>query len=193
MRGVYHTLLTFDDSVWSLSEQRWIGVSVDAGPELPRVAIGFVPFAVRALNTETPPPGVNFLSSAGSTQAVTTSSSWTRLDTVGVTAPGDGYLWLSTVVRVNPVATQNPFHDISVVMSETTPPASPTDRLWVREALSGPGNWRSYSHTQVLPVTAGHHAMGLYVRQIENLGGGVTTTNFTRVTLQAMWVPRLYP
>ena len=192
VRGVYHTQLSFDDTVWSLSEPRWIGVSVDAAPELePRVALGFVPFAVRSLTSEQPQPGVNFRSTPGSTTTVPTQSTWTVLDTVGVTAPADGYLWLTATVRVNTLAPTQAFHDINIIMSETTPAPSPSDQFRVNEAM-GPTNVRSYSHTQVLPVTAGHHTMGLHVRQVTNLGSGAST-NFTRVTLQAMWLPRLYP
>jgi hypothetical protein len=191
VRGVYHTQLLFDDSVWSLAEQRWLGVTVDGGTELPRVPIGFVPFAVRALSSEPPPAGVNFPDVPGVSLSLATSSSWTRIDTVGVTVPGAGFVWVAATVNVVSQALQNDFHDVNVVLSETAPLASPFDQIRIFEAM-GPNQARTLAHTQVFPATAGHHVYGLYVRQVNPLTAG-RPTSFARVTLQGMWVPRRYP
>jgi hypothetical protein len=193
VRGVFHTVLTFDDSVWSLSEPRWIGIAVDGDPELsPRVQIGFVPFAVRALTSARPEPGVNFAPGGGTSVLVASGTSWTLLDTVGVTVPDDGYVWVTGTGWVHVIVTTQGIHNVNVVLSETTPLAAPPDQIVLRDLYSTQDRL-SFSQTQVFPVAAGHHVFGLYVRQTENLGGLAPGTNFARATLQAHWIPKRYP
>ena len=86
----------------------------------------------------------------------------------------------------------NPPHDVNVVLSETTPGASPAEQIRIFQRYDPTGR-DAFSHTQVFPMTAGHHVFGLYVRQVYNLGGATPNTNFARATLQVQWIPRRYP
>jgi hypothetical protein len=121
---------------------------------------------------------------------VPTQSAWTSLGSITLNVPADGFLWVTGTGRYAAVTMLNNYHHVNVVIGEGAPGAAPLEQLEINESF-GPSNIRFFSHTQVLPVTAGTHTVQLWVRQTTGLTGNAPT-NFVRATFQAMWVPNQY-
>jgi hypothetical protein len=127
--GIYSTRLNADASVWN--GDRWIGVSVNSGPELmPRVKLGYVPAAARAIRADTAlfaikpaAAGVTTNSNPAFANNLTTTT-WVAVDSVTITPPADGQVFALATGEVNPLGSSGA--DLLVLQAPLAPPAPST-------------------------------------------------------------------
>ncbi|MBK7670890.1 MAG: hypothetical protein IPK64_11760 [bacterium] len=189
-QGVFHLELHVDDAIFAAHDAPWVGVAVDGAAELePRVHIGAVPYAVRALAAPSPLPGVAFATNF-SMVTVPSTLTWVPVSTVTLVAPADGHVWLAASGWWQ----ENDFtapHAVAVEFSlgEGSPPPFNQDQI-----QTGIFEYRSwpYSHTTILPATAGLHT---YTCWVYVNSPSVTLDPMPEIwpaTMQAMWVPNDY-
>lgn len=189
-QGVFHLELHIDDGIFAAHEALWVGIAVDGASELePRVHIGAVPYAVRALLPPSPPPGIAFATDFP-TVTVLSTLAWVPVSTVTLVAPADGHVWLAASGWWQ----ENDFtapHAVAVefALGEGSPPP-----YYQNLAQKGIFEYRSwpYSHTTMLSATAGTHT---YTCWVYVNSPSVTLDPMPTIrpsTMQAMWVPNDY-
>ncbi|MBI2984194.1 MAG: hypothetical protein HYY50_01040 [Candidatus Kerfeldbacteria bacterium] len=191
--GIYHFNLNPDQSVWDGSV-RWLGVSVNGGAELtPRTKIGSVPYAVRAGTADAVAnapllPGASFRYS-GSEQGAfdVTSILWVVVDSITVTCPADGFLFMSASGSVILDASSRYLGRLRI--QEGTP--SDFDGGYLLGAASSGIDWQyiPVSIAQMQPIVQGPHTISVWAKK-ENL----TDQNYRyrRHAIQVLWFPNRY-
>ncbi len=191
-QGVFHMDLTPDSGLFAGNDSMWAGVTVDAGQELaPRVRVGTVPYAVRALlPTSSPMPGVAFANSYASVDVPGTST-WVPIAQLSMTAPADGYVWLTASGHWQERTNTFPGNYIAVlfILGENTPPS--IDQRQQYYSYFQLREW-PFSHTTVLPASAGSHTYTLWAR-VDAIGITLLQPpTFYTSTMQALCVPVSY-
>lgn len=168
--GVYHTLITASDAIMTGGD-RWIGVSVNGGSELsPRVKY-YSPPHVSPILVVRPP-----------TIVPAVPSTWTKVDSLSITAPVNGVItlnvtgygqWNGGTGSGTPTGASAIFS-----ISETTPASAMT---LMRTYSGGDG----FSVTAMLTVTAGPHTYYFWARTL-SLG---TTFEVDTGLYQALYFP----
>lgn len=188
--GVFHLDLLVDETVFAAHDSLWVGVGVDGAAELePRVRIGAVPYAVRALSSPTAAPGVAFATDFP-TVNVPASYDWTPIASVTLDAPADGQVWLTATGWWQEGSNTFPnYCAVMFLLGEGTPPP-----MSQRQQYYGFFELRSwpFSHTTVLPASAGTHTYTCWV-QVNTVGFTLSALpTFWPSTMQALWVPASY-
>lgn len=155
VKGVYHTMLNIDSSIWDGSD-RWVGVSVNGAAELtPRIKVGWVPYAAYA------PRGTPSIFAGIPNGRTVTSDQWTKIDSVTVTVTDPGFavvsilgfmqwtgsisvaplqLELSPTTPTDFVTAFNPptgnIYPLSMTTDVSTPAGQTTIYLWAKLTLS---------------------------------------------------------
>lgn len=191
-QGVFHVDLIVDDGIFATHDSLWVGVSVDAAAELePRVRIGAVPYAVRALLTAqaAPPPGVAFATGFPELDVPATAN-WEPVATLALNAPASGHVWLTASGYWEERSNTLPnYVAVEFILGEGTPP--PSDQRQQYYSFFQLRSW-PFSHTTVLPAGAGAHTYTLWVR-VTYIGGTLSQPpTFHPATMQALWVPNSY-
>ena len=190
-QGVFHLELNVDENLFQTHDAMWVGVAVDGALELePRVHVGAVPYAVRALSANaTPPPGIAFATDFPGV-TIPAELTWVPVSTVTLNAPAAGFVWLSTAGWWQEGDFTHP-DAVSVQFSlgEGTPP--PYFQEQVQTGILEYRSW-PYAHTTVVPAPAGPHT---YTCWVYVNAPGITLSPMPTVhaaTMQAMWVPGDY-
>lgn len=166
--GVFHTVLDVADATW-FGGERWIGVSINGAPELsPRVKYH-----------EPARPGPMLFEGTPASRTVT-SDSWTRLDSVTVTAIVPGFVSAShagSAVWTGSVTTPL----ILFAISPTTPSTHATQIL-----PQHTGSQAAVNFSVVVPVDAGSTKLYTWARIVTTgQSYSVRTGHF-----QALYLPR---
>jgi hypothetical protein len=188
-QGVFHLALQVNDGVFASHDAVWVGVGVDGAPELePRVRIGAVPYAVRALGGPAP-PGVAFATGFQEIQ-VPASFNWTPIASVTLDAPADGQVWLTATGWWQEGSNTFPnYISVMFILGEGSPP--PIDQMQQYYGFFELRSW-PFSHTTVRPANAGSHTYTCWV-QVNAVGVTLSAPpSFWPATMQALWVPNDY-
>lgn len=190
-QGVFHLELHVEGGIFQANDSVWVGVAVDGSAELePRVHIGAVPYAVRALSTAAPPlPGLAFATDFAPVE-VQAELTWVPVSTVTLEAPASGYVWLSAAGWWQEGDYTHP-DAVSVQFSlgEGTPPP-----YYQEQVQTGFFEYRAwpYSHSTVVPATTGVHTYTCWVYVNSPVATLSPMPTIHAATMQAMWVPNNY-
>jgi hypothetical protein len=191
-QGIFHADLLVDGAVFAAHDSLWVGVGVDGAAELePRVRIGVVPYAVRALAEPATPaaPGIAFATDFPSVD-LSALMIWQAIATVSLNAPADGQVWLNASgwwqERLN---TFPNYVSVEFVVGEGSPPP-----YYQNQNYYGFFEFRAwpFSHATVVPATAGPHTYTCWVRATSPDQALSTMPTFHPATMQALWVPGSY-
>lgn len=189
--GIFHTDLLVDDAIFLTNDSLWVGVSLDGALELsPRVRIGAVPFAVRALAAAPSiPPGVAFATGLP-TVDVSATATWQPVAQLTLSAPADGYAWVNCSgfweERSNTIPN---YVGVEFILGETNPP--PSDQRQQSYSFFQFKIW-PFSHSTVMPAAMGSHTYTLWVRVTYPAGTLASPPTIHPSTMQAMWVSASY-
>jgi hypothetical protein len=191
-QGVFHVALLVDDAIFAANDSLWAGVAVDGAAELePRVRIGVVPYAARALSA--PPtgtaPGLAFATNFAPVDVPATIT-WVEVATVTLNAPADGQVWLSATGWWQENSNTLPnYVGVEFILGENVAP--PTSQ---RQQYYGFFQFRSwpFSHTTALAATAGAHTYSCWVRVTSPGQTLASPPTVHAATMQALWVPGSY-
>lgn len=167
--GVYHTSLDAPASVWS-GAGRWVGVTVDLGVELlPRVQVGWVPYAVRLLHSP--------ILQVRPATSLNVTSTWTRVDSLTIEAPVAGITILNvTGSGLWSGAVSQSGAELSI------DEATPTQNLQVIRAISGSD---ALAVTSMVATSPGTHKFYFWARA---LAAG-QTYSISSQRFQATFIP----
>lgn len=191
-QGVFHLDLLVDEAVFAAHDSLWVGVGVDGAAELePRVRIGAVPYAVRALSgpAAAAPAGLAFATNFASVDVPATIT-WVPVATVTLVAPAAGQVWVSANGSWQENSNTLPnYVGVEIIIGETTPP--PTYQQQQFYSFFQYRGW-PFSHGTVIAAAAGPHTYTCWAR-VTSPGQALSSPpTFRAATMQALWVPATY-
>ncbi len=190
--GVFSVDLELDSAIIVSHDSLWVGVALDGAPELvPRVRIGVVPYAVRALSPQpSPPPGTAFAWDFPTIPVPDRAGEWTAVAEVTLNAPAAGQVWVtcSGWWQENSNTVPN-YVGVEFILGEGTPP--PISQMQQYHGFFQFRSW-PFSHTTVLPASAGPHTYTMWVSVSSPSQPLTAFPLVTPATMQAMWVPADY-
>ncbi len=165
--GVFHTVLVVPDGTW-FGGDRWIGVSINGGPELaPRVKY-YAP----------PRPGTQFVEHPSTTRSVT-SNAWTKVDSLTITTATPGTAIVShagTAQWTGSITVTSIGFDIS--------PSLPTSlATYIYPTQSGTVD--PVNFTVMVPLSSGTTTIYFWAR----LGSAGQSFSLNSARFQALFIP----
>lgn len=169
VNGVYHTQFITQLGDWSGTD-RWVGVSVDSDPELaPRVAIGTVPFAVRATQADSVRIGPGVAMSYLTIYTPIPNATWTPVASIFVQCPAAGFV----TITFNGIVIDDSNPRMVGELSIGTPGSSPLQRFALTTGASG-AQELPITLTKVIEVPAGGQSFIVYARNTDSFFGSFT-------------------